>query len=177
MSITYEDQQLDAVRAEARSSYDSYYRAVESIKGDRSLSDEGKSEQIARWHSSTEAKVAGLRERELSIVNDAITAREKQIDAKMGNTSSDLIAFRDAQDRAERIDSADDAQRIIERALRTNDASLAGAVFRRSLEAGWKAPVDALKHAKPEVSEAVADLALFTRFRDNTLGRAAAYSF
>lgn len=176
MSIALVDAQLEAIRAEAKSAQDRYAHTVETINGDRSLSDEGKQEEIAQWKAATKEKVDAARAKELTIVNAAIADREKQIDSKMGNTASDLIAFRDAQDRAERIENADDAQRIIERALRTDDASLAGAVFRRSLEAGWKSPIDTLTRVKPEIVEAVNDLTTFTKFRDNSWARTVFYS-
>ena len=176
MSIAYVDGKLEEVRAEAKSAQDRYNSTVESINGDRSLSDEGKQVEIAQWKAATKEKVDACRAKELAIVNTAIADREKQIDAKMGNTASDIIAFRDAQDRAERIENGEDAQRILERALRNDDSSLAGAVFRRALEAGWKAPIDTLTRVKPEIAEAVNDLASFTKFRDNSWARTVFYS-
>lgn len=177
MSITLVDGQLDAVRAEAASAQSQFTATVSTIESDTKLSEQGKSEEIAQWREATKSTLDKLREKEHSILDGAILDREKQIDAKMGNTASDLIAFRDAQDRAERIESADEALRIIERAVRTNDSSLAGAVLRRSLSSGWATPVEMLTKAKPELADAVNDLKLFTRFRDDTFSRAVAYVF
>jgi hypothetical protein len=176
MSIAYVDGKLEEVRAEAKSAQNQYTATIETINGDRSLSEEGRQAEIAQWRAATKEKVDACRAKELTIVNAAIADREKQIDSKMGNTSSDIIAFRDAQDRAERIESADDAQRVLERALRNDDSSLAGAVFRRSLEAGWQAPIDTLTRVKPEIAEAVNDLSSFTKFRDNSWARTVFYS-
>jgi hypothetical protein len=175
MSIAHVDAQLDTIRAEAQSAQDRLTRSIQEISGDRSLSDEGKQEGIAQWKSASKETLDGLRNKELAIVNAAIADREKLIDSKMGNTATDLIAFRDAQDRAERIDSAADAQRVLERALRTDDSSLASAIFRRSLEAGWQSPIDTLAAVRPEIAEAVKDLATFSKFRDNTMARAMFY--
>ncbi|MDQ1130244.1 hypothetical protein [Microbacterium sp. SORGH_AS_0888] len=49
----------------------------------------------------------------------------------------DIIAIRDAHDRAERITTSAEAERILERALRTNDTSLAYAVLHQAAERSW----------------------------------------
>jgi len=176
MSIAQVDSQLDAIRAEAKQVQESHSRTIKEINGDRSLSDEGKQTETAQWKAATKERIDALRNKELAVVDAAIVDRERLIDSKMGNTASDIIAFRDAQDRADRIENADEAQRVLERALRTSDASLAGAVFRRSLSAGWKAPVETLTTARPELAEAVKDLRTFADFRDNKMARTLFYS-
>ena len=177
MSITIEDNKLDAVRAEAEAARSRYRNTTEEINKDPKLSEEGKRAEIDQWREATKITLAELREKELKIVDEAIEAREKRIDASMGSSSTDLIAFRDAQDRADRLESPAEAQRILERALRTNDTSLAGAVFRRSLDANWREPIETLTSVRPDLGEAVKDLALFTNFRNNSMGRAMAYTF
>jgi hypothetical protein len=176
MSIAYVDSQLDAIRAEAKQMQESHSRTIKEISVDPKLSDEGKKAETAQWKAALKERNDTFRNKELAIVDAAIVDRQRQIDSKVGNTASDLIAFRDAQDRAERIENADQAQRVLERALRTSDASLAGAVFRRSLEAGWKSPIDTLTAARPELAEAVTDLRTFAEFRDNKMARTAFYA-
>jgi hypothetical protein len=48
-----------------------------------------------------------------------------------------LIAIRDAQDRAEKITSEDDATAMLHRATQTNDATLASAIGLRAYNRGW----------------------------------------
>jgi hypothetical protein len=176
MSVAYVDSQLDAIRTEAKKVQESHSRTIAEISVDPKPSNQGKQAEMAQWKAALKVQNDTFRNKELAIVDAAIVDRERQIDSKMGSTASDIIAFRDAQDRADRIENADEAQRVIERALRTNDSSLAGAVFRRSLSARWKAPIDTLTAVRPELAEAVEDLNTFTSFRDNKMARTVFYA-
>jgi hypothetical protein len=176
MSITYVDNKLDEVRAELEQARKAYTAATSEINADTKLTEAGKQEELGQYRDRFKNTANELRAKEMKLVEDAITEREKQIDAKSGSTSSDLIAFRDAQDRAERIEGEADAQRVIERALRTNDSSLAHAVFRASMDHGWKTPAETFAQAKPELAEVVKDLRLLTKFRDNSFARSLVYA-
>ena len=176
MSVSIIEAQIDAVREEATRAQAHHNRSVKAVNSDSRLSDEGRREELAQWNASTKLTLQGLRAKEEQIVKNAIIDREKQIDAKMGNTASDLIAFRDAQDRAERIETVNEAQRIMERALRTDDTSLAHAIFRRSIEQGWKSPIEPFTKAKPDLAGVVKELAVLSTFRDSTFARTVAYS-
>ena len=177
MSVTNEDKRLDAIRAEVASTQDRYRANADAVNANSNLSAEGKQAEIAQWRDLTKAKLDDLRRQEHQIVEEAITAREKLIDSKIGTSASDLIAFRDAQDRAERLDNDNEAQRVLERALRNDDTSLAGAVFRQALEKGWRTTIATLTTAKPELGDAVNDLTILSKFRSNTMRRAMAYTF
>lgn len=176
MALSYVETQIEAVRAEAKTAQDSLARSVNEIDRNTTLSDEGKKLEIAATKESFKARLSTLRAKEHTILREAITTREKTLDAKMGNTSTDLIAFRDAQDRAERIDSADEAERIITRALRTDDRSLAHAIFRRSLENNWRAPINAFTQQNPDLADAANELNQLARFSENSFQRALAYA-
>jgi hypothetical protein len=54
-----------------------------------------------------------------------------------GVGGSELIAIRDAQDRAAQLDSADDAKAMLHRASQNGDGSLARAVAEAAFNRGW----------------------------------------
>ena len=176
MSITYVDGQIDQVRAEASQVQVEHGRIIAGINADPALSPEGKQLRLTEINDSIKTNLESLKAREMKLVENEITRLERLLDAKAGNTSSDIIAFRDAQDRAERIENADEANRIIERAERTGDKTLAHAVFRYALENNWSTTTKAYAKANPELAEAANDLSIWKRFQKPDMNRALAYS-
>jgi len=176
MSIAYVDGQIDNIRAEASQVQIAQGKAMQEINADSSLSSEGKQLHLSENRDRTKSRLETLKAKEMQLVDDEIVRLERLLDAKAGSTSSDIIAFRDAQDRAERISGADEATRILTRAERTGDKTLSHAVFRRSIDAGWTAATQAFSQANPELAEAAKDLSTWKRFREPDMNRALAYS-
>lgn len=175
MSLTYLDTQLDELRAEAKQLNDRFARTRAEIERDPNLSAEGKKIEIDQWRESTKASLNGLRDRELKLVDDKIGELERQLDAKVGHTSSDLIAFRDAQDRAEKLNNPEDAERVLARAIRTDDKSLAHAVFRRALDSRWGTVIKQFEQANPQLATVANDLNTLEQFRAPSIQRAMIY--
>jgi hypothetical protein len=176
MSLDYFEQEVETVRAEAERERDVYNRRASEIDRDPTLSDEGKTQARAAAQDAIAPRLKSLRAREDEIINRKINELELRIDSKSGNTSSDIIAFRDAQDRAERIDNPDDAQRILERAMRGGDTSLAHAVFRQAVNKNWGAVTRTFTQANPDLATTVTDLSRLYRFREDTFARNVQYS-
>jgi len=176
MSIKYVDGQIDLIRAQASSVQVAHGRSIAAINSDPTLSPEGKRVQLAENGERVKAQLQDLKAKEMQLVDDEILRLERMLDAKAGSTSSDIIAFRDAQDRAERISDSDEATRILSRADRTGDMALAHAVFRRAIDSGWKSTVQAFAQANPDLAEAANDLTTWKRFREPDMNRALAYS-
>ncbi|KEP72893.1 hypothetical protein HR12_23490 [Microbacterium sp. SUBG005] len=64
---------------------------------------------------------------------------------------------------------------MLKRALRNNDTSLAHAVFRRAIDAGWTTVTDAFIAEKPELSDVVRDLHNLKEIKQNSLVRTMNY--
>lgn len=62
--------------------------------------------------------------------------------------------MRDAEDRVSQITTTDKALDAMERAINSNDPSLAKALLTRSLQYGFREAVDAYSKAYPELSPA-----------------------
>ena len=176
MSIAYVDGQIDEVRAEASQIQVRQGKMVAAINADPAFSAEGKRAQLSELNESTKNQLQALKAKEMQLVEDEIDRLERLLDAKAGNTSSDIIAFRDAQDRAERVSDPEEASSILARAERTGDKTLAHAVFRKAVDSGWTTTIQAFTKANPELAEAANDLSTWKKFRKPDMNRALAYS-
>ena len=111
---------------------------LDAIRSTRSYSDAGRKAEMAKAVLAARAQVEKLRrefvaERETRRKNlDRIVVRNHRR-AK----AFDLIATRDAQDRAAKISTAEDAKAMLHRANQSDDESLAKAVAQAAFNKGW----------------------------------------
>ncbi|MFZ4894196.1 hypothetical protein ACL9RL_07080 [Plantibacter sp. Mn2098] len=177
MSLDYLKAQISTVRQEAARAQTFHSEEAQRISRDPNFTDAYKDELTKTNTETAKTKLRDLREKEKALVADKAKEIEKALDAKAGHTGSDIIAFRDAQDRAEKISDADEAERIIARALRNNDDTLAYAVFRRALEARWAKAVNLFADEKPDATEAAKDLVNIREEQTNNFERAMHYAY
>ena len=149
---------------------------VAAINGDTTLSSEGQRRALQTLNGSDTEAMKGLRQQEIDLLDGEAAKLETRLDGYIGYLSSDIIAFRDAQDRAETLESSERALTIMERALRTNDRTLAHAVYRRAIEAGWREVITPFDRANPEAAEMTKDLHTIRKLRaEGGFGRVVAY--
>ena len=175
MTVEILSSQVDSIRAEAARTSASYTSQARSIDADTSLSAEGKAAAKVEVNAAAKEQLRALRQKENDAINMKVRDLEKQLDSKMGSTASDIIAFRDAQDRAERFEKPEDAVRALERAIRTDDTALAHAIFRRGIESGWRDVIATFGNEYPDKKPIVGDLAYLREAQTNTLGRGMNY--
>lgn len=171
MSLDTLTAQVAGFRDEAKRAGDQYGRQAKNIDQDPNLSAEGKKAAKTEVNTAARESLKALARKEADAVDMKVRDIEKIIDSKMGNTATDIIAFRDAQDRAEKFDNADDAHRVLERAIRSEDTALAHAIFRRGIEAGWRNVVDTFGNEYPDKRDIVGDLAYLKEAQRSTLAR------
>lgn len=150
---------LQGLRAEASNTISGYQRQREAIRQDRLLSNEGKNEQIAAIYATTAARAKELQAKEEKMLSDKLESLQRSLTTQLGSGSSDIIAMRDAEDRADRLEKSSEAARVLERAIRVNDRSLAHAIVRRASDAGWTDVVNQAAAAYPAVGETLRDIA------------------
>lgn len=170
MTLTYLETQINQLRDDAASQKRRFREQTDGIKSNRDLTDEAKERQIAELRTQTDRTLLDLENKEAAIINDKLASLRRTIDGPVGTAATDVIQFRDAQDRADRLTEQSDAERVMERALRSNDTSLAHAVFQRALEYGWTTVIDSFTAANPATREAVNDYITLDRFQ-NDMGR------
>nr|WP_314844339.1 hypothetical protein [uncultured Microbacterium sp.] len=150
---------MQALRNEAATIIGNYQRQRDAIRQDRLLSSEGKDQQITAIYAMTAARVKELYGKEDKLLADKIESLQRSLVTQLGSGSSDVIAMRDAEDRADRLEKSSEAARVLERAIRVNDRSLAHAIVRRASDAGWTDVVAQATTAYPSVGETLKDIA------------------
>ena len=127
MSLSdYDDQKAAVARIQRRLD-----EQLDTIRNTRSYSDAGRKAEMAKAVLAARAQVEKLR-------SEFVAERETRRDnlhriifgSPSGASASELIANRDAQDRAAQISTPEDAKAMLHRANQTNDESLARAVAR-----------------------------------------------
>jgi hypothetical protein len=149
---------IDALRSEARRlvADGTELRAV--VAKDSNLTPQGKADTLKRYFDTASNKMDQFKEEELRILRTTLDEKKTALFAMLGSTASDLIAMRDAEERADRISDHSDAASALERATRTGDRSLAYAILRRALDAGWRDVVAKAFEAFPEAADTVGDI-------------------
>lgn len=166
---------IKALRDSAKQSGNEHGRAIREINEDAGLSDLGKSERIAELEASRGDSRRAWIEQEKQIISDKISSLEKRLDGFVGYSSDNIMAFRDAQDRAESITDPDKAATVMARALRTNDTTLAHALYRRAVENRWVEARKAFAADNPTVASLVSDVQKLHDLREAKFNRAVAY--
>lgn len=175
MSLDALEAQIEGLREQATRIQQSTQQEKKNIAADTTLSAEGKQHQTAEATSNARTRAAALRDKEVQLVKDRIRILETQLDAKAGSGATDLIAFRDAQERAARVEEKEDAARLMGLALRSNDRTLAHAIFRKSIDKGWRGVIQQFTDENPQSAEAARDIEILDQHLKNSWRRTMAY--
>ena len=175
MSLDYLEEEIDDYRAQATRLVDNYSQTQAEVAADPNLTEIGKREAIAPLHEEVTAKVSALRAREKEAVTRKREALEKSLFGISAGSSHDVVAYRDAQDRARQLRSVEDAQEAYTDALRSDDHVLAKAILSRALTYNWTAITNDYRSRNPSAGTAINDLAQLTKFEDNGLMQAMNY--
>lgn len=166
---------IKALRDSNKAASSEHSRAVQNINSDPGLSEQGKKERISELERDRDAQRKAGIAAEKEIIKNKISEIERRLDGYVGYTSDNIMAFRDAQDRAENISDAEKAATVMARALRTNDRTLAHAVFRRAVENRWEEARRAFANENPTVAQLVGDIQKLNALHENSFNRAVAY--
>lgn len=131
---------------------------LNAIDSDADLSDQGRTNARNARIEAAQNELAGLRDKEVGTIKARVQSLERSLDAKIGYGPTDLIAFRDAQERADRVADRDAASRLMAQALRSDDRTLAHALFRRAREARWRDALDQFAAAYPDSATAANEI-------------------
>lgn len=163
------------LRNEHRAANDAHSRAVDAINRDPSLSDHGKQERIDALESERATQRTTGMATEKQIITTKISELERRLDGFVGWSNENIMAFRDAQDRAENIDDPEKAASVMARAIRTNDKTLAHALYRRAVDQRWDDASRAFAADNPAVAQLVNDVQKLQQLHDNSFNRAVSY--
>lgn len=179
MALDSLNNEINGYRAKAVAEITQYRDLQNKLKNDPTLTPQGKHELLADAHRLVTESVTKIAKQEENAIAAKTESLQRALIARIGTNGSDVIAMRDAEERADRLDDDKEAMRIIERAIRSDDRSLAHAVIRKANESGWAEVVDKAAEAYPSAGEAIRDAAELQRYTADIregFARAATYS-
>jgi hypothetical protein len=176
MSLAQLESEIDDLRAQAASIQSRWARNSDSLNNDNDLSDTGKRAKLDSEHSRVNAKLSDLRKREKELIAAKKQFLEKSLFGLSSLTSdpAQIIAYRDAQDRAARLTRAADAQELFASAVRSEDRTLAAAILGKALANGWNSIIDEYVRQHPSAGETLDDLAKLQKY--DSFGATLAYA-
>jgi hypothetical protein len=167
MSLDYLDGKIDEVRARANSARGQLNTYKSEVRNDTRYSPEHKQQLIKEETDRFRTLVGALEAEERKLVHDKIDSLHRSLASTVGSSSADVIAQRDAQERADRLTDENDGLRMLERAIHSDDKSLAYAVLRRGADSGWSRVIDRATEKYPLAGENIQDLDRLHHFLDN----------
>src|SRR5690606_31656669 len=138
-----------------------YERDVAAINADTRLNAIGRAEMINDLYIAAKAELEGLRAEELRESTERRRRLERDIFGLPGTADPSVaISFRDAQDRANAIETEDEGQalRLLRQASQSGDTHLAKALITRAVEVGWSRVIDVYSAEHPGTEAKLAEL-------------------
>lgn len=163
------------IREQAKSRGAHYWEQQREVEQDTNLSEQGRQNQLTEIAARRRAGMQDLLAEENKVIDDAIRLLETRLDGFVGFSSDSMIAFRDAHARADALESQDEALPVLERSLRSNDRTMASAIFRCAREKGWPQILERFRTEKPSEAQAVNDIEKLRKLRAD-FGRGFLYS-
>ncbi|MHA7261905.1 hypothetical protein ACX80W_01745 [Arthrobacter sp. TMN-37] len=137
-----------------------YQQWVENIRADRTLSPEGKAQQIARHYLELKPQLERLQAEQNAAQETRLKNLRRELFGMPGTADSHTaIAYRDAMDRAARITDEDEAARLLGMAEMSGDTWLAKAIAARGFQDGWNGVVNAYADQYPASTSKFQELA------------------
>ena len=141
MSLETLDRKIENLRADATSRISGYRQFVAGVNTDPTLTAAGKAQKLAGSKERTKEEVAALKAQEDTAIADEIRNLERAIGGTAGATGANVISFRDAQDRANRVITPAEALNGLRAAITTDDRELARAYLMRAVTEQDQDPV------------------------------------
>lgn len=187
MSLNYLDSQIEDLRTEAAGIIKRANGTRDSVNNDRTLSDTGKREKLDKERARIKTQLGDLKARERELISNKRESLERQLFGLSSTNSSDphqLIAYRDAQDRATKLPDSTAAAALLASANRSGDRTLAAAIAAHALALveprgalvsnGWRTVVNDYAEKYPSDGDSLVDL-LSLRQREGGTGALFAY--
>ncbi|MAS06195.1 MAG: hypothetical protein CL534_16145 [Ahrensia sp.] len=148
-----------------------YNNALADVRGDASLSELGRTQMIARAWTNTRAEIARLEQLDFDTNVKRYNDIERQVFGTAATSGADAVSFRDATDRADKLDTAEAAMKALGNAELSGDTILAKAVVMRAWQADWGQVVDQYAVTHPTVTDKLAELGALRQTLDGRVSR------
>ncbi|WP_288873036.1 hypothetical protein [uncultured Microbacterium sp.] len=165
MALTNLNNELNKFRDTASKIRSDFTTDVDALNANDKLSMAGKRAELDQREPEYRAKLTELSNRETAALENTRQALRRQITGTA--TDGDVIAFRDAHDRAATLKTAHDARDAMTRALDVGDQALAKAILDTAIGKGWDDVVTSYTSANPDMATTINDLYDLHRWTDN----------
>ena len=165
MALTNLNHELNKFRDTASKIRSDFTTDVDALNANDKLSMAGKRAELDQREPEYRAKLTELSNRETAALENTRQALRRQITGTA--TDGDVIAFRDAHDRAATLKTAHDARDAMTRALDVGDQALAKAILDTAIGKGWDDVVTSYTSANPDMATTINDLYDLHRWTDN----------
>ncbi|WP_019969335.1 hypothetical protein [Mycobacterium sp. 141] len=159
MSLDQIASQIAKLRKQAAGIQEEWSRRLKAVGGDSKLTDEGKRDELDREFAELKKEIVVLREKEKGLVRDKKESLERALFGLVGSDPNKIIAWRDAQDRAARVQDRAGALRVYNSAQISSDDSLAKAILAKAVAYGYREIIDDYARRHPIWREELDDLA------------------
>lgn len=132
--------------------------AVDKVRRNPTLSNEGKALAMAPLHVAAQAQMAAVQAKAQADTAARVTSLHRTAFGVPTDPIS-AMSYRDAQGRAAAVDDPSVADWQLQRSLQTGDDLQARALAQRSSEMGWSGPLSRYVEANPAAGAALAELA------------------
>lgn len=170
MSLEFIEEKIESIRVQAANLIDDYNRTQAQVARDPNLTDAGKREHLAPIHQELTEQLKSLRQQEKDVVKTKREKLERSLFGLPAGTTSDparLVSFRDAQDRANRLNDRDEAEQAYKSALRSDDTVLAQAILGQAITRGWSNITDDYLTRNPQSRSDLNDLQQLGHYENN----------
>lgn len=161
MSLDQLNSQIGEIRDAAASIQKRWARTRDSITNDNTLTDIGKQQKLDAEREQVSARLSDLRAQERELIADKKQSLEKSLfglGAAASTYTDKIMSYRDAQDRARRLELATEGAELLASALRSDDEILAAAVLGKALASEWRDVIAEYLKYKPRAAESLNDL-------------------
>lgn len=136
-------QQYDEVKQKVAAIQQRLDNAVREIRDNQSFSESGRRGEMAQAVLQAKKDADSLRDKFIAARSMRRESLQKSLFGDLSTASAlDVSNMRDADDRAERLETVDAAQSLLERARDRGDGVLARAVARHAFNRGWRDVID-----------------------------------
>lgn len=158
MSFATLTAKIDALRQKAEAIRVRNADLAAGLNNDQNLSLQGRQAQAAESLTSARNEMTALQAEEDQLIAAEIKSLTQSLAGSASGTSSDVINFRDAQDRAARLADAREARDAMARALTLDDQVLAQAILHRSFQDLFNEPIELYLAQFPQKRQVAEDL-------------------
>lgn len=142
MSTTDIENDIQKLRSRAESTAKTHQREAADIDADTSRTAEWKQQAKQEANRRSREVMSALRDEEKQLIENALQRVKRSLAGGSSyGTGLEAIAQRDADERANRLDSDKDARDMIRRALQNNDTTLVRAILARALDSEYQQTV------------------------------------